>query len=96
MTRAELQATLARHKAEIDAFGVASLAVFGSFARDTAREASDMDFLVRFEGPATFDRFMGLKLFLEDLFGRKIDLVTEQALRPELRQHIEREALRVA
>lgn len=55
-----------------------------------------MDLLVAFEGLPTFDRYMGLKLFLEDLLGRRVDLVTEDALRPELRPAIEREAIRVA
>jgi hypothetical protein len=77
-------------------FGVTSLRLFGSASHDTAGSASDVDLLVTFDGPATFDRYMGLKLFLEDLLGRKVDLVTEEALRPELRPAIEREAIRVA
>ena len=55
-----------------------------------------MDLLVRFNGPATFDRYMDLKLFLEDLLGCRVDLVTEQALRKELRARVEQEMLRVA
>ncbi len=78
------------------AFGVRALYLFGSVARGTARQASDVDLLVDFEGPASFDAFMGLKLFLEDLLGRDVDLVTRRALKPRLREPIEREALRVA
>ena len=77
-------------------FGVASLAVFGSVARGEAGEASDVDILVTFEGTADFDRFMNLKFHLEDLLGRPVDLVTPNALRPELRPRIEREAIHVA
>ena len=55
-----------------------------------------MDLLVRFNGPATFDRYMDLKLFLEDLLGRRVDLVTERALREEIRAHVEQDLLRVA
>lgn len=77
-------------------FGVRALYVFGSLARGTAREASDVDLLVEFDGPATFDAFMGLKLYLEDHLQRSVDLVTRRALRPRLREPIEREALRVA
>lgn len=70
--------------------------MFGSVARGEATEASDLDVLVDFVGPATFDGFMGLKLFLEDGLGVKTDLVTRPALRPRLRARIEAEARRVA
>jgi hypothetical protein len=52
--------------------------------------------LVEFEGRATFDRYMGLKLFLEDLFGCRVDLVTRKALRRRLRSSVDRDAVRVA
>jgi len=77
-------------------FKVKSLAIFGSVARDEARLDSDVDVLVEFEGLATFDRYMELKLFLEDLLGRPIDLVTRKGIRPELAPYIEQEARRVA
>jgi predicted nucleotidyltransferase len=77
-------------------FGVRDLAVFGSVARGSATEASDLDVLVDFVGPATFDGFMGLKLFLEDHLGVRVDLVTRAALKPRLRARIEAEARRVA
>ena len=70
-------------------FGVRDLSVFGSVARDEATAASDIDLLVDFEGPATFDGFMGLKLFLEDTLGVKVDLVTRAALKPRLKSRIE-------
>ena len=75
---------------------MSSLSLFGSVARGDATASSDVDLLVRFNGPATFDRYMDLKLFLEDLLGRRVDLVTEQALRKELRARVEQELLRVA
>ena len=77
-------------------FGVRDLAVFGSVARGEASDASDLDVLVDFAGPATFDGYMGLKLFLEDSLGVKVDLVTRAALKPRLRERIESEARRVA
>ncbi|MCC6668637.1 MAG: nucleotidyltransferase family protein [Polyangiaceae bacterium] len=77
-------------------FGVKELAVFGSVARGEATDASDLDLLVDFVGPATFDGFMGLKLFLEDTLGVRVDLVTRAALKPRLRPRIEAEARRVA
>ena len=84
------------HLAEAQArFGVRSLRLFGSTARDDAQSASDLDLLVEFNGPADFDSFMGLKLYLEDSLGLRVDLVTEKALRAPLRPRIEREAVRV-
>lgn len=84
------------HRGRLNEFGVSSLSLFGSVARGEATEASDVDLLVRFEGRATFDRYMDLKLFLEDLLGRRVDLVTEKALREEVRPRVEQELLRVA
>jgi len=77
-------------------FGVRFLALFGSVARDEAAGESDVDVLVEFDGPATFERYMGLKFHLEDLLGRRVDLVTRRALRQELRPAVEQEAIRVA
>jgi predicted nucleotidyltransferase len=77
-------------------FRVRDLAVFGSVARGESSATSDLDVLVDFEGPATFDGFMGLKFFLEDTLGVEVDLVTRAALKPRLRERIESEARRVA
>ena len=76
-------------------YGVKSLAVFGSMARGDDREGSDVDVLVTFEGKATFDNFMGLKLDLEDLFGRPVDLGTPDTLRPEIRARVEKDLIHV-
>jgi len=76
-------------------FGVTQLALFGSTARDSAREDSDIDILVSFDGSATSQRFFGVQFYLEDLFSSSIDLVTDKALRPELRPFVERDAIRV-
>ncbi len=77
-------------------YDVDEIFVFGSVARDDACATSDIDVLVDFRGPATFERFMGLKLFLEDEFGVRVDLVTRRALRPRMKPQIEAEAVRVA
>lgn len=77
-------------------FGVRRVALFGSTARGEAREDSDLDLLVDFESGPTFLSFMGLKVFLEDHLGRKVDLVTPDALKPRLRPVVEREAVDVA
>ena len=84
------------HKAILsERFGVTDLALFGSTARDTAGEGSDVDILVSFDGPATSKRYFGVQFYLEDLLGCSIDLVTDKALRPELRPSIEKDALHV-
>ncbi|MCE9639471.1 MAG: nucleotidyltransferase family protein [Betaproteobacteria bacterium] len=76
-------------------YGVTQLALFGSTARNHAHSESDIDVLVAFDGPATSERYFGVQFYLEDLLGCNIDLVTEKALRAELRPFIEKEAVRV-
>ena len=66
MNREEIADVLAAHRADILDFGVVSLKLFGSHSRNQARSDSDVDFLVAFSAPATFDRFMNLKYFLEE------------------------------
>jgi len=70
-------------------FSIARIGIFGSFTRGEERPLSDIDILVSFEeGKKTFDNFMGAKFYLEDLFGRKVDLVTEAALKPLIREPV--------
>jgi uncharacterized protein len=94
--RAELLALLSRHKPEMKRrFGVVNLALFGSRARGQQRTDSDADVLVSFDGPADSARYFGLQFYLEDLLGSPVDLVTDKALRPELRAFVERDAIHV-
>ena len=96
MNRSRTLELLTQHKPELARrFGVTTLALFGSTARGDAGDASDIDILVSFDGPATSSRYFGTQFYLEDLFGCAIDLVTEKALRPELRPHIERDSVHV-
>ena len=96
MNREQVLQALAECKPTLESrFGVKGIALFGSTARDTARADSDIDVLVAFNGPATSERYFGVQFLLEDLLGRPVDLVTEKALRPELRPFIEREAIHV-
>jgi hypothetical protein len=96
MQREQILQLLAQHKPQLaQRYGVLRLALFGSTARDSADAESDIDILVAFDGPATSQRYFGVQFYLEDLLDRPVDLVTEKALRPELRPHIEREALHV-
>ncbi len=77
-------------------FGVRHLSLFGSTARDEARDDSDVDILVEFNPPPTFDRYIGLLAYLERLLGRKVDLLTNSGLKPRARPHIEKDLVRVA
>lgn len=96
MDKAEAVKQLQAHKAHLqEEFGVTDLAVFGSVARNDAASTSDIDILVHFDGPAVSRRYFGVQFYLEDLLGCPVDLVTDKALRPELRPYIEREAVHV-
>jgi predicted nucleotidyltransferase len=70
--------------------------VFQSVARDEAQDSSDLDVLVEFKGKVTFDRYMDLKFYLEDLLGVSVDVVTKKMLRDEIQATVEQEAIRVA
>jgi predicted nucleotidyltransferase len=94
---AQILEELEPHRKAIHAFGARRLGLFGSWARGEAGEASDLDFLVEFEpGRKTFDGYMDLKQFLEDLFGRPVDLVIAEGIKPRLRESILREVVYAA
>ena len=78
-----------------ESFGVRRLRLFGSWARGSARPDSDVDVLVEFETPASARRFFGLQFFLEDLLGSPVYLVSDKAVRPELRSAVEADAITV-
>lgn len=88
--------TLRQHMAETRAFGVSRLAIFGSAPRGEARPGSDVDALVEFGEPVGLFKFGSLQRYLEGLLGCPVDLVTPDALRPEMREAILAEALYAA
>lgn len=96
MTFEELSKKLKDQNARLHDFGVASLTVFGSVARNQAKPDSDVDFFVEFSGIPTFDHYSRLKFFLEDLLKCRVDLATKLSIRPELRPSVEQDARRVA
>jgi uncharacterized protein len=87
LSRDEILAALAQNRGRIRSFGVRTLALFGSAARNETTDTSDLDFLVEFDDK-TFDNYMGLKEHLESLFGRPVDLVIKSAIKPRLREPI--------
>ena len=96
MQREKILNSLKGHKKELQKrFGVRKMALFGSTAKNTATEDSDIDILVSFDGPATSKRYFGVQFYLEDMLGRPVDLVTDKALRPELRPYVEKESIHV-
>jgi hypothetical protein len=96
MKRNEAIAILKQHEQPLNRFGVISLAIFGSVARNEAQPESDIDILVEFAEPPTFDRYMELKFYLEDCLGQTVDLVSHKMLKPQIRDILEKEAIRVA
>lgn len=87
-----VKAKLSNQTQAIRNFGVKRLGLFGSVVNGELTSESDIDFLVEFEkGRKNFKNFMGLYFFLEDLFGRKIDLVTYESLSPYLAPYIIKE-----
>jgi hypothetical protein len=70
---------------------IKSLGVFGSFARDDARDESDIDILVEFDQPIGLFEFFRLEEALEKIMGRRVDLATRAALKPFMAQNIMRD-----
>ncbi len=96
LSRSKVLEVLSHAKPDlIQRFGVVQLMLFGSTVLDEYKPGSDVDILVSFDGPATSQHFFGVQFHLEDVLGCPIDLVTEKALRKELRPFIEQEALSV-
>ena len=94
--KSEVLALLREHKlAMAERFGVVDLALFGSTVRDEAGPDSDVDILVSFDRPTDPECYFGVQFYIEDLLGRPVDLVTDKALRAELRPYVEAEAVRV-
>jgi len=88
----ELIERILSNQSKILAYGVRRLGIFGSFVRDEVKEASDVDFFVEFiPENKTFDNFMRLGDLLEEITGRKIELVTPQSLSKYIGSYILKE-----
>ena len=96
MNREHVLAALRIHKALLaQRFGISEIALFGSFARDKADDRSDVDVLVTFASKPDWKRYFGAQEYLEDLFGRPVDLAISTNIRAEIRPYVEREAVDV-
>lgn len=96
MLRDQVLATLAAHADELSALGARSLGLFGSVARGDERPDSDVDILVELRRPAGYLALARLQLRLEELLGRKVDLVPRSSLKPQLAERILSETIRAA
>ena len=89
MTGKDIMEFLQQNIDILNKFGVKSIALFGSYAKEQAVSSSDIDLLVEFKpNEKTFDNYMDLKFFLEDTFNKKIDLVIDENIKKELKNDI--------
>jgi predicted nucleotidyltransferase len=96
MRLAEALRLLAEHRDQIDQFGIKSLAIFGSVARDEARPDSDVDILVEFDRPVGYFTFFDVQAQLEAILGQTVDLFTSDSLRKEIREGVMKDLVRAA
>lgn len=96
MTRDEALSRLRRHEADLKRLGVAHLYLFGSTAKNAAKETSDVDLFFDYEkGKLGLFELMDVKAFAADILGQKTDIMTRDSLHKVLRRRIEETALRV-
>lgn len=93
----EIKKVLMEHKKEIkEKYKVKKIAFFGSYVRNKQKKRSDIDILVEFEeGHKTFDNYMELKFYLEEILNLKIDLILKSAIKEEIKDNILSEAVYV-
>lgn len=96
LNRESVLSLLKSRRIELLRLGIRSLALFGSLARNEARPGSDVDLLVEFDPPVTFDRYMRAKFYLEDLLQCPVDLVLPETLKDRVRPHVQEELIHVA
>jgi predicted nucleotidyltransferase len=89
LTRKTILAKLKKNKERLKGYGVKHIGLFGSYSRGNQAPGSDVDILVEFAaGKKTFDNFMELKFFLEQLFESEVDLVIAESIKPDLKPYI--------
>lgn len=89
LTKNKIVDLIENHRDDLKLYGVQKVGIFGSYVRSEQKSKSDVDVLVEFSrGNKTFDNYMGLKLFLERLFHRKVDLVMKEALKEAIKGRV--------
>lgn len=96
MTRDQILEALRTRQDELHRLCVKSISIFGSVVRNEGRPDSDVDILVEFDKPIGLFHFARVQRQLEEWIGRPVDLVTPDALRPEMRDRILAEAVHAA
>jgi predicted nucleotidyltransferase len=92
ISASEIFKIIRQNKEKLSQLGVRQTGLFGSQSRGDATPDSDLDFLVEFiKGRKNYDNYIELCFFLEDLFSKKIDLLTPESLSPHLKEQILRE-----
>ncbi len=98
LTRIDILEALRRHRPDLERFSVKTIALFGSYAKDAQTDSSDLDFVVEFSKP-TYDNFTSLEQFLEQLFGRRVDILTPAGVEsirvPRISEDIKRTLMHV-
>ena len=91
-SKARVMTLIKQNQTTLKSLGVKRLGLFGSFVHGKQRARSDVDFLVEFEpGAKSFDNFMRLSFFLQDLMGRRVEVITPESLSPYIGPHIIKE-----
>ena len=92
MNRETILTTLKKQQPNLSKMGVKTLALFGSAARDEIHAGSDIDILISFRhSPVTFDAYMDVKIFLEDLLAVPVDVVISESLNPRIKPYIQQD-----
>ncbi len=90
----EIMNLLEKNRDKIKQYGVKKIGIFGSYVRNEQTSISDIDIIVEFsKGEKTFDNYMNLKFFLEELLNVKVDLVIKESIKPDLRKYILRDVI---
>ena len=89
LTKQDILKQLLSKKSSLDSFGVKRLGLFGSYAKNTQTKSSDLDFIVEFKkGQKKYDNFFHLSEFLEKLFKKNVDLLTQKGISPYMKASI--------
>ncbi len=94
MNKEEILNRIRENREKMRSFGVRKIGIFGSFVRGEEKEGSDIDIIVEFEeGKKNFNNFINLVFYLEELLGRKVDLLTPESISPYIKPYIEKEVV---